>query len=106
EGVIMVKERAAGHQRSEALPGVDQVPVLLAGLGRRPHAENAVLAVEDDLAIGRDEIRDHGGKADAEIDISAVLDVLRGAPRHLAAGQRLHGFLPASRTPSTVMAGL
>src|SRR5262249_738921 len=93
EGVVMVEEGAARHQRGEALTGIDQVLVLLTRLGCRPHAEEAVLAMEDYFAAGRDEIRDHGGEADTEIDAGAVLDVLRGAPRHLAAGQWLHGSL-------------
>src|SRR6185312_1065753 len=108
EGIVVVEEGAAGHQRGQALAGIDQVLVLLAGLRRRPHAEDAVLAMEHDLAVGGDEIRHHGGEADAEIDISAVGNVLRGAPRHLATGQRLHGSLLShtTTTRSTKMPGV
>jgi hypothetical protein len=52
EAVGVVEERAARQQRHRLLAGVDQVVVFLAGLGRGAHAQDAVLALQDDLAAG------------------------------------------------------
>ena len=53
EGVGMDEHRGAGHQRDIFLRGVDQVLVLLA-LGRvRAGTEDAVLAMQHDLTVGR-----------------------------------------------------
>jgi hypothetical protein len=86
----MMKERAAGEQRDRLLAGVDQVVVLLAGRRCRPHAEHAVLAVQNDLAILRQVVRDQRRQADAEVDDGAVGYVLRDAARHLLAVPLLH----------------
>ena len=51
-GVVHIA--AAGHQRDRLLAGVDQIPVDLVVARRRPDAEDAVLAVQHDLAIGRE----------------------------------------------------
>ena len=58
--------------------------------------------MDDDLAAGGEIVRDQGRHANAEIDVSAVGDVLRGAPCDLAAAQRLH----ATTTRSTKMPGV
>src|SRR5579883_1513625 len=108
EGIVVMKEHAAGHEGGQALAGIDEILVLLTRLGRGSHAEDAVLAVEHDLAVPRNEIRDHRRQADPEIDVSAVGDVLRGTPCHLAAGQGLHrGLLSHTTTMrSTKMPGV
>ncbi len=87
EAVGVVEEGGAGLQRHGLLAGVDQVPVLFA-LGRRfAEIEDAVFRMEDSLPAGRLVARDHFREADAEIDISTVLDVLRGAPGDLGVGK-------------------
>ena len=65
------------------LPALIEVQVDFVGARRRPDAEDAVLAVQHDLAVVRQEVGDQGRQADAEIDIDAVGEVLRGAPRDL-----------------------
>src|SRR5690606_25189255 len=106
EAVAVGEEAAARKQRDRLLRCVDEVAVLLALRRRRPDAEDAVLAVEDDLAPRRDEVGDERRQADAEIDVAAVGDVLRGAPCDLAAAERLHSGSPTSTTRSTKMPGV
>ena len=79
----MVEEGGAGLQRDRLLAGVDQIPVLCAGRGRLAEAEHAVLGMEHRLPARGLELRHHLGKADAEVDIGAVGDVLRRAPGDL-----------------------
>ena len=87
ERVRVVEQRGAGHQGDRLLAGVDQLLVLLGRRRLGPHAQNAVLAVEHDLALGRDEVGHQHRLADAEIDHRAVRDVLGDAPGDLVAGQ-------------------
>ena len=100
----MVEEGAAGQQRHRLLAGVDQVVVLLAGLGRGAHAEDAVLAVQDDLAAGRQVVGDQRGLADAEVDDGAVEDVLRHAGGQLVLGATgvAHGHASFLKPPACV----
>jgi hypothetical protein len=86
ERIGMVEVGAAGQQRHRLLAGVDQVFVFLAGRRRRAHAEQAVLAVQEDFAVGRQVVRHLGRQADAEVDVGAFGDVLRHALGHLVAG--------------------
>ena len=58
------------------LAGVDHFIVFVAGRGRRPHAKQAVLALQENLAVGRQMIADQRGEADAEIDIRAFRNIL------------------------------
>ena len=73
--------------------GIDQIPVDLAGAGRRRDPEDTVLAVQHDIAIGGNVIGNQGRQTDAEVYISAVGKVLRGQPSDLAT------FLKHSRAP-------
>lgn len=91
EGIGMVEERAAGQQRDVLLAGIDQLVVLVAGLGRRAHAEHAVLAVQEDFLVGAEVVGHQGRHADAEVRVGAFGDVLGDALRHLIAGQSFHG---------------
>ena len=84
----MVEERAAGQQRHRLLAGVDQVGVFLARRRRRAHAEEAVLAVQEDLAVLRQMVGDQRRQADAEVDVRAFGDVARDARGHLVAAER------------------
>src|SRR6516162_1699796 len=84
-GVVHVA--AAGHQGDRLLTGIDQIPVDLVVTRCRPDAENAVLAVQNDLAIGRNEVGNQGRQPDSEIHISAVGEILRGPPGNLATFQ-------------------
>ena len=93
ERVGMMEECPALHQRGQALPGIDQVWIGFVRSGFRSHAENAVLAVEHDLAVLRDVIGDQRRQTDPQVDVPAVIDVLGGAPSHLRTGERGHGVL-------------
>src|SRR5216683_1448005 len=74
------------------LAGVDEVGVFLALIRERPHAEHAVLALQLHVDAVGDVVRHQGRNADTEIDVIAVLQLLRGARRHLFAGPG-HGAL-------------
>ena len=86
----MVEEGAARQQRDGLLARVDQVGILLARSRRWAHAEDPVLAVEEDLAIARQVVGDQCGHADAEIDVRPLRNVARHPGRELLAGQALH----------------
>ena len=79
EAVGVVEIRATGQQRHGLLAGVDQVVVFVACGGRRAHAQNAVLALQDDFAPFRDVVGHQGGLADAQVHVGTVVDVLRHA---------------------------
>ena len=73
------KMLAPGSVRDGLLAGVDQVGVDLV-LGReRADAEQAVLALQPDVDVGADEVGHQRRQADAEVDVEAVLQFLRGA---------------------------
>src|SRR5205085_9737858 len=100
---------AAGDQRGLVLAGVEHIGVFLARLRLRAHAQNPVLAVEDHLAAFWHIARRQRRNADAEIDVGALGQVLRGAPGHLFAGQRSetrHACAPTTTTRSTKMLGV
>ncbi len=72
----------AGHRRDGLLAGVDQVGVHLV-LGReRADAEQAVLGLQRDVHAFGNVIGHQRRDADAEIDVVAVAQFLRGALRH------------------------
>src|SRR5262249_55408104 len=58
EGIGVVEVGAASEQRHRLLSGVDEIRVLLTLRGRRTHAEDAVLAVQEDLALFRQVVAD------------------------------------------------
>src|SRR5262249_47246587 len=101
---------AAGQQACRALAGIDEIGIRLARRRSLAEAEDAVLAVEHDLAIRRDEIRHQGRQADAQVDIRTVGDVLGGAPGDLPTRQRCRWrahLAPATwTTRSTKMPGV
>ena len=51
EGIRVVEVAAAGQQGHRLLAGVDQVGILRARRRRGPHAQHAVLALQEDLAV-------------------------------------------------------
>src|SRR5215472_617738 len=84
------------HYSTANSAGIDQIPIYLVIARRRPHSQDAILAVQDDLPVGREEIRDEGRQPDPEVYISAVRKILRGAPGDLATFQR-HRVPPVTR---------
>ena len=87
EGIGVMEEGGTGLERDRFLPGIDQVPVLFAGLRRLAKAQNTVLRVVDHFAALGLEAGDHLGKTDAEVDVEAGLQILRGAPCDLGVGE-------------------
>src|SRR5690606_25931037 len=102
KAVSVVEERSAGVQRHSLLAGVDQIPVFFTGSRSLAKVENAVFGMVDDFAPVRLELGDHFGKADAKIDIGAVLNVLRRAPRDLGVGKLgRHATTPSRKSTSS-----
>src|SRR5690606_38365781 len=93
---------------------VDQARVGRCPGRRGHHADDAVLAVEDHLAIARQVARGERGNADAEVHVGAVGQVRCDEPRHAVAIERAERFghcacsrrttrctkMPGSCTPS------
>ena len=72
----------AGHRRDGLLAGVDQVGVHLVFGRKRADAEQAVLGLQRDVHAFGNVIGHQRRDADAEIDVVAVAQFLRGALRH------------------------
>src|SRR6266403_929649 len=86
----MVEVRSPGKERDRLLSGVDEVFVFFAGRGFRPDAEDAVLAVENDLAASRQVIGDQRRQADPEVDVRTIGDVAGNPRRDLLLVELLH----------------
>src|ERR1700709_1403665 len=92
-------EIAGGRQFAHRLlAGVDQVGVFLALERKRPHAEHAVLALQDDVHAVGNIVRHQRRNPDAEVDVIAVAQFLGRARGHLIAG-------PGHQTSTPVAAG-
>jgi hypothetical protein len=85
----LVAQAVGGAQRDVLLAGIDQPRVDIGFGRRRTHAQDAVLGMEDHLALQRHVVGDHGGNADAQIDVPSLGDVAGNARRHLRAAERL-----------------
>src|SRR5690606_7928212 len=95
----------ARQRRDGLLARVDEVGIDAPLLGRRAHAEQAVLGVEDDLLVVREEVGHERRGADAEVDERALGDVGGDAGRELVARDAGgHRVLPSvsSGVPSIV----
>ena len=71
---------ASGHfdlSVGSVIACVDEVIVFAARSGRRAHTQDAVLALQDDFAARGNVVGHQGRLADAQVDIGAVVDVLR-----------------------------
>ena len=104
ERIGVMEIGAAGEQGDRLLAGVDQVGILGAGGWRRTHTEQTVFAVQEDLALFRQVIGDHGRQADAQIDVGAFRNVARDTGGHLLPGEALHGR-SLMRRPAAPRAG-
>ncbi|KAG1270016.1 hypothetical protein G6F66_013904 [Rhizopus arrhizus] len=82
-----MEERAAGQFGDGLLAGVDQIQVDGIVSGRRAHAQDAVFAMQHDLAAGGKMGGHQHWHADAQVDVGAFRDVLRDAGGDLVAGQ-------------------
>ena len=104
ERVGMMEIGGARQHRHRLLAGVDQVRVLFALRRRRPHAEQAVLAVQEDLAALRQEVGDQRRQADAEVDVGAFGDVALRRARPSACGLSVSGWRDLPPWPSSPQA--
>src|SRR5437899_1006444 len=87
ERIGVMEVRAAGEQRHRLLAGIDEVHVDRILRGRGAHAEDAVFAVQENLAVFRQVVADERRHADAEIHVRALRNVLRDAPGDFVAGE-------------------
>ena len=86
EAVVRAEDRRARERGHGLLAGVDDVGVDLVFGRERADAEHAVLALQPDFDRARHEVRHHRRQADAEVDVEAVLQLLRRAGGHLVVG--------------------
>src|ERR1700690_2322819 len=106
ERIRVVHVDTADHQCRKPAPRIDQIPVLLAGLGFRTQSEHSVFAVDDHFPSCGNVARYQRRNADAEVDITSVRQVLRSPPGHLLARERTHVAPPGTKTRSTKMPGV
>eukprot|EP00053_Salpingoeca_punica_P009774 m.88012 g.88012 ORF g.88012 m.88012 type:complete len:585 (-) comp15157_c0_seq1:214-1968(-) len=97
KGVVAAEERAAGQDGDGLLAGVDQVSVLFARLGEGAKAQDAVLAVQDDVHALGDKVAGQHGHTNAEVGVHAVLKLEGGAAHNLLAHVDVGGTLLAGR---------
>ena len=72
----MVKKSPACQQGDGLFTRIDQIEVLIRFSRCRAHAQNAVLAVQDDFQTGWQVVGHHGRHANAQIHIGPIGDVL------------------------------
>ena len=91
EAVVVVHVSAALQQSDRLFASVDQIEIFIFRCRRRAHAQDAVLAVQDDLQTFGQVVRDLGRHADAQIDIHTFRNVLRHTRGDLVFGFALVG---------------
>jgi hypothetical protein len=100
EAVGVVDEASAWPERHVLLPSVDHPRIHVPVPRRRTHGDDAVLRMENDLAVLRDVIADQRRRADAEVDEPAFRNVAGEARGHLVPGEwqkRAQGILLKTR---------
>ena len=85
------KRAEPGSMVTVSLPALMRSAIDLGLGGVRADAEEAVLALEDDLDALGDVVGHQGRHADAEVHVVAVPELLGGALGDLVAGQALRG---------------
>ncbi|MNE33647.1 hypothetical protein D3C80_1273310 [compost metagenome] len=86
EAVRRAEEAGRRQFGDRLLAGVDQVRIDFVRIGKRPHAQHAVLGLQGDVDPFGNMVGHQRRNADAEIDVEAVLKLARGAGGHLVAG--------------------
>ena len=74
---MATEDGSATVQRNSLLSGVDKIGVLLTRLRVASHTQNTVLRLENDLSALRQEGRCSKGHTDTQVDIHAILELLR-----------------------------
>src|SRR5215216_1664135 len=105
EGVGAREIAGRGQLAHRLLAGVDEVGVFLALIGKRSHAEHAVLALQVDVDAVGDVVRDQRRNADAEVDVIAVAQLFRGTRGHLFTGPGHQTSLPVAAAGAFVGRG-
>ncbi|MNT49706.1 hypothetical protein D3C72_1865770 [compost metagenome] len=96
KAVGMVKVAAARQQRHGLLAGVGQVVVFFASRRGGAHAKDAVFRLQNHFAVFGDVVGNSGRLPDAEVDVGAVMNILRHACGQLVLGAFLvaaHGVI-------------
>lgn len=78
ETLVGTENRSTATQGDGLLAGVDQVGVLLTGLGVATQTQDTVLGLEDDLNTLLDVGGSNQGHSDTKVDVHAVLEFLGG----------------------------
>jgi hypothetical protein len=81
EGVCLVKIRGTWEFSDGDLPRINQIWVHLGSFGTRPHAQHAVLCVQDDMRILAEIIGNQRRLTDAKVDVGAGWDIARNPLR-------------------------
>ncbi|MCY1549603.1 hypothetical protein D9M68_857780 [compost metagenome] len=82
---MAAEDGRAGQRGDGLLAGVDEVGVDVVFGRKRADAEHAVFALQPDF-LGAGVVGHQGRDADAEVDVEAVFEFLRGTGRHLVLG--------------------
>ena len=86
----MVEIAAALQEGDVLFSGIDQLGIFFARQRFRPHAQQAVLAMQEHLFVGGQVIGNPGRQANAEVNVSAFGDIAGHALGHFVTGQFLH----------------
>src|SRR5260221_3708009 len=89
EGVGAREEARSRNCGDGLFAGIDEVRVYPALVRERADPEQTVFRLQRDVDALRDVIRDQGRYADAEVDVVAVVELLRRALRHQLADRRV-----------------
>ena len=93
EGVSVTEERRTRAQGDLLPTGVDQVRIGLLSRRGRPDTEHPVLAVDENLDLGRHVVRNERGHPHTEVDVPAIAQLEGDAGGDLVAGEVRTVFL-------------
>ena len=107
---IMAKASAESKNAPPSASVIGALPALMRSqssspAGRGAHVEHAVLAVQDDAAVGRHVVRHRRRGADAEVDEAVARQVRGHHPGEALAREAVHGA-GLAKTRSTKMQGV
>lgn len=83
--VVAREQGSAGQQSNGLLAGIDQIGVLLTGLGEGTKAQDTVLALQVDGDTLLEVVGGKHGHTNAQVDIHAVLELLGSTANNLLA---------------------
>lgn len=83
KGVVAREQGGTGQQSNGLLAGVDQIGVLLTGLGEGTKAQDTILTLQVDSDTLLEVVAGKHGHTDAQVDVHAVLELLGGTANNL-----------------------